>query len=206
LRVTGGVDAVAELRVRETGEPGHVADGVARWEPSRAADLDEAGFEQFFRDHHRVVYVFALHMVGDAGQAEDIASDVLVKVFLRWRRGGVDQPRAYLRRAVVNHVNSWLRRKQVERRYLERQHAGGEPADAPLADRLGDAQVLTTALGRLPARQRAAVVLRFYDDLSEAETAQVLGCSVGTVKSQVHRGLAKLRDLVGPDVLTGGPA
>lgn len=198
------MEAVVDVRVRETGERGHVADGVASWGPSRAAGRDEAGFEQFFREHHRGVYVFALHMVGDPGQAEDVASEVLVKVYLRWRRGGVDQPTAYLRRAVVNHVNSWLRRRQVERRYLERQPPAADVTDHPFPDQLGDAQVLSRALGRLPARQRAAVVLRFYDDLSEAETAAALGCSVGTVKSQVHRGLAKLRDLVGPDVLTGG--
>lgn len=164
---------------------------------------DEAAFERFFREHHRDVYAFALHLLGHQARAEDVTSDVLVKVFMRVRRGRVDHPKAYLRRAVVNDVNSWRRRRQVERRWLERQprEVG---ADHGGFERVSDAQLLTRALGRLTPRQRAAIVLRYYEDLSEAETAEIMGCSVGTVKSQVHRGIARLRELVDPEVLAEG--
>lgn len=172
-------------------------------DPARLVATDEAAFERFFREHHRDVYAFALHLLGHPAQAEDVTSDVLVKVFLRVRRGRVDHPKAYLRRAVVNDVHSWRRRRQVERRWLERQPQS-DGADTGGFERVSDAQLLTRALGRLAPRQRAAIVLRFYDDLSEAETAEILGCSVGTVKSQVHRGIARLRELVDPDVLAEG--
>jgi len=155
-------------------ERGSVTDAVPRWETSRPACTEDARFEEFFREHHQTVYRFALHMVGDPAQAEDVASEVLVKVYLKWRRGRVESPRAYLRRAVVNHVNSWLRRRQVERAWLDRQPRVAGAVE-PVADRLADPEALNHALGRLPARQRAAVVLRFYEDLSEADTAQVLG-------------------------------
>lgn len=194
------LDAATAL---DTGDTERLAEVVSRWEPARPLRADEVEFERFFREHHRGVYVFALHLVGDPAQAEDVASEVLVKVYLKWRGGRVSSPKAYLRRAVVNHTHSWLRRKQVERRYLERQPPETGVVD-PSVGRVDDAQVLTRALSQLPPRQRAAIVLRYYEDLSEAETAEVLGCSVGTVKSQVHRGIAKLREVVGSEVLAGG--
>jgi RNA polymerase sigma-70 factor (sigma-E family) len=172
-----------------------------------AAARDTAEFERFFREHHRTVHRFALHLVGDAAQADDVASEVLVKVFMAWRGGRVQHANAYLRRAVVNHVNSWLRRRQVERRWLQRQPPPvEEDLTGPAADRMADAELLTTALMRLTVRQRAVVVLRYYDDLSEQETADALGISVGTVKSQTHRAVARLRDLLGPHALEGGGA
>jgi RNA polymerase sigma factor (sigma-70 family) len=98
---------------------------------------------------------------------------------------------AYLRRTVVNLANSSFRRKRVEREYLRRSAA--EPAavaDAPDTDRRDE---LWTDLQRLPARQRAAIVLRIYEDLPEARVAEILGCRPGTVRSLVSRGLAQLR-------------
>jgi RNA polymerase sigma-70 factor (sigma-E family) len=172
-----------------------------------AAAGDAAEFERFFREHHRTVHRFALHLVGDPTQADDVASEVLVKVYMAWRGGRVEHAAAYLRRAVVNHVNSWLRRRQVERRWLQRQPPPVEEDVAGSAgDRLADAELLTRALMRLTVRQRAVVILRYYDDLSEQETAEALGISVGTVKSQAHRAVARLRDLLGPHALEGGAA
>lgn len=154
-------------------------------------------FDVFFRTHHADAYRFALQMVGDPARAEDVASEVLVKVFLRLQRGGIDTPEAYLRRAVVNQATSWFRRLHVERRWLARQRPP-EDTRTPLDERIVQADALRDALLRLPARQRAAIVLRYYEDLSEADTAAALGCSVGTVKSTVHRGITRLRALLGP--------
>lgn len=164
-------------------------------------------FDAFFREHHRAVYGFACQVLSDPTDADDVTSDVLVAVYLKWQRGRVDDPRAYLRRAVVNRVTSGFRRLAVQRRYVATQLAPDDPRHQGAFDeRLAQSDQLRRALARLPVRQRAAVVLRFYEDLSEAETAAALGCSVGTVKSQVHHGVARLRTLLGPHLAAEGEA
>lgn len=109
----------------------------------------------------------------------------------RWRRRDLSDPGAYLRRVVLNEVRSRARRRVLERRELTRR--AGNVHEAPLADRATDRRVLVDALLQLPLHQRAAIVLRFFEDLSERDTAAVLGKDVGTVKSSVSRGLARLR-------------
>ena len=118
--------------------------------------------------------------------AEDVVQDCFARLYPRFDR--VTDPVPYLRRAVVNACRSWGRRHRLERAYLARQ---GRPATVDLG-----AEELVDALGRLPHRQRAAVVLRFYEDLSSEEIASVLGCPVGTAKALVHRGVARLREVV----------
>lgn len=98
---------------------------------------------------------------------------------------------AYLRRTVVNLANSFFRRRRLERAYLERESRAPE-AFHPEHDP-GTRDALWRVLHALPPKQRAAVVLRFYEDLSEEETARLLGCPKGTVKSLVSRGLEALR-------------
>ncbi|MPZ88087.1 MAG: sigma-70 family RNA polymerase sigma factor, partial [Nitriliruptorales bacterium] len=110
--------------------------------------------------------------------------------------GGIDSPRAYVRRAVVNEVNSRFRRLRLERREAQRR-TGDDRGTQRHDDHLADAEQMTTALAQLPVRQRTAIVLRYYADLSEADTAEVMRCSVGTVKSSVSRGLRRLRALMG---------
>ena len=131
-------------------------------------------------------------LTGDRALAEDLVQDAFVKLagrLVHLRDPGAFD--AYLRRTVVNLANSSFRRKRVEREYLRRSAA--EPAaigDAPDTDRRDE---LWTDLQRLPARQRAAIVLRIYEDLPEARVAEILGCRPGTVRSLVSRGLAQLR-------------
>ncbi len=132
-------------------------------------------------------------LTGSKADAEDLLQTALAKTYLAWgrirEREAVD---AYVRRVMVNTQTSfWRRRKVDERPTADLPDRGGGrdlTADLDLHD------ALWTALARLPKRQRAAVVLRYYEDLSEAETAAVLGVSVGTVKSTTSRALAKLRD------------
>ena len=101
---------------------------------------------------------------------------------------------AYLRRTVVNLSHSHFRRKRVERAYLERARGTMGAQDGRWPDRpLEDGEVLWRALGRLSGRQRAAIVLRFYEDLPERQVAEILKCRPGTVKSLVSRGLETLR-------------
>jgi RNA polymerase sigma-70 factor (sigma-E family) len=136
----------------------------------------------------RLAYV----LTGDRVLAEDLVQDAFVKLAGRLAhlrdQGAFD---AYLRRTVVNLANSYFRRKRLERAYLKRS-AAEPPAtgDAHDTDRRDE---LWRDLQRLPSRQRTAIVLRIYEDLSERRVAEILGCRPGTVRSLVSRGLAQLR-------------
>ncbi len=138
----------------------------------------------------------AYALTGDRADAEDLLQTALAKTYLGWdrirEREAVD---GYVRRVMVNTRTSWWRRRRVDERptdELPERPSGHDPvADLALHD------ALWTALTGLPKRQRAMVVLRYYEDLSEAETADVMGVSVGTVKSATSRALARLRDSSG---------
>lgn len=134
-------------------------------------------------------------LTGDQALAEDLAQEAFVRVCGRLvylRNPGAFN--AYLRKTVVNLYRMHLRRERVERTYLQRELPLWDEAtpDPNVAGR----HALWQAIRRLPARQRAAIVLRFYEELSEAQTAQALGCRTGTVKSLVSRGMATLREAV----------
>jgi RNA polymerase sigma factor (sigma-70 family) len=125
-------------------------------------------------------------------------AEAFAKVWPHWKSGRVADERAYLRRAVVNELRSRARRRVVEDRETDRRKATGrgQPTDQEQAlERHG----MLLALAELPARQRAVIVLRFYEDLTEAATAEVLGMRPGTVKSQTSRGLTRLREILGED-------
>ncbi|GIF73565.1 DNA-directed RNA polymerase sigma-70 factor [Asanoa siamensis] len=133
----------------------------------------------------------AMLLTGDRWQAEELLQDSLVKMYERWRKlSQHEDPHAYLRRVLVNNrVSMWRR--------LRRESLVGDLPDRPAAERAdSDADDLRGVLMSLPPRQRAVVMLRLYEDLSERQIAQVLGCSVGTVKSQYSRALEKLRTLM----------
>ena len=124
----------------------------------------------------------------DPALAEDLLQTALTKAWFAWRRLD-EQPEPYVHTILVNTYATWWRRKwRGERPTGELPERGQVTGDGPETR-----HDLWVALGRLPRRQRAVVVLRFFDDLSEADTAEVLGCSVGTVKSQTSKALAKLR-------------
>jgi RNA polymerase sigma-70 factor (sigma-E family) len=143
-------------------------------------------YEAHAGDAVRLAYL----LTGDRALAEDLVHEAFVRLFGRFRDlRNPDAFGAYLRTAVVNLSRSHFRRRRVERSYLERQGLVPEPAPADLGER----QEMWEALHRLRPRQRAAIVLRFYEDLTEAQTAEVLGCAVGTVKSLVSRGIDRLR-------------
>ena len=177
--------------------------GTAVASQARTGSRD-GSFATVFNDHHRPAVRLAYLLVSDVDLAEDVVADAFAKVYVRWRRGEVRDIDAYVRRAVVNEANSKLRRRYLERRHAGHQH--GDERGVRLVDEdAADRDAVWRAIGQLPPRQRAAVVLRYHEDLSEAATAQVLGCSVGTVKSQTSRGLKKLETLLTEDVdLQGG--
>ena len=133
----------------------------------------------------------AVVLAGDRAEAEDLLQAALAKTYLAWDRindrAAVD---GYVRRAMVNTQISWWRRRKLEI------YPTDQLPDLPVNDDTGRTELhdaLSRALERLPKRQRVAVVMRYYDDMSETEIAEALGVSVGTVKSTVSRAVAKLR-------------
>ncbi|MFN8077569.1 MAG: SigE family RNA polymerase sigma factor [Kineosporiaceae bacterium] len=150
------------------------------------------GFDEFVVGCSPGLLRTAYHLTHDVGLAEDLLQSTLVRVWGAWRRIDGD-PMPYARRVLVNtYVSSWRRRWRAE----VPDEAAHEPSAAVVPDATrhrDDRDEMWTALGRLPRRQRAVLVLRYYEDLTEAQIAAVLDISVGTVKSQASRGLAKLR-------------
>jgi RNA polymerase sigma factor (sigma-70 family) len=138
----------------------------------------------FVAEYEAMVRV-AFLIVGSRADAEDVAQDAFARVHLRGDR--VDRPGAYLRRCVVNGALDVLRRRKLADRVRALR---AEDSTALGADELSD------ALAALPDRQRAALVLRYYQGLSEREVAEALGVRPGTAKSLVHRGLANLREVI----------
>ena len=133
----------------------------------------------------------AFGLTGDRWAAEDIAQTTLARAYVAWRRvSRADDPDAYLRRILVNTSNRRFRRHRVTEQ-------SGDPPEIAVegpADLVGERAALLAALRELPPRQRAVVVLRYWEDLTDVQIATALGCSPGTVRSQLSRALAKLRE------------
>jgi len=172
--------------------------------PVPAAELATAATSALFRDHHGELVRLALLMVGDLPTAEDVVQDVYASMHARWARLAVpDSALPYVRAAVLNACRSALRRRGMMRRadMLHRASADQRPlasAEHEVIMSEERRQVLA-ALSRLPRRRREVLVLRYYLGLSEAEIAEVLRISPGTVKSTAARGLAALARDLGED-------
>jgi RNA polymerase sigma-70 factor (sigma-E family) len=151
----------------------------------------EAGrLGELYQAHAPEAARLAYLLIGDRALAEDLVHEAFVRLFGRFRDlRNPEAFRSYLRTTVVNLSRSHFRHRRVERAYLERE--GRMPA--PPGPEPPGRQELWESLQALRPRQRAAIVLRYYEDLTEAQTAEVLGCAVGTVKSLVSRGLHQLR-------------
>ncbi len=156
----------------------------------------DADFDEFVAAHVNDLLRTAYLIAWDAAEAEDLVQECLFKIARRWPRvRSMDRPRAYARRIVVNLATDGARGRARRRVELEPPSANGlERAVDPLAA-LDSRAELVEALGQLPPRQRAVLVLRYFHDLTEAQAAEVLGCSPGTVKSNASRGLARLREV-----------
>ena len=165
---------------------------------TRATDGAAGRIADLYERHVSAAGRFAYLLTGDRGQAEDLVQEAFVRVIGRFGHLRVpDAFEAYLRRTIVNLHTSTLRRRQVERGYLRRTRQRAEPS-AHMPD-VGAREDLWRALGELTPRQRAAIVLRFYEDLSERETAGVLRCSPAAVKSLVARAMDSLRATIGSE-------
>jgi RNA polymerase sigma-70 factor (sigma-E family) len=161
---------------------------VGTWAARR--DLDEE-FRLFATAQRPRLYRAALLLTGDPGVAEDLVQTALMRTHARWPRLREQDPGGYARRVVTNaNIDRWRRDRGRERLTAE----VPEPAGADVAADVAERDAVLRALGGLSARERTVVVLRFLDDLSEAETARTLGIPTGTVKSVTHRAIAKLRE------------
>ncbi len=148
--------------------------------------MDEAEFTEWASGAERGLLRSAWLLTGDLHRSQDLVQEALVKVALRWRRLREGNPTAYARTIVFRDAATWWRRR--------REHPVAEPPQpGSVSNDLETSLVVMRALQRLTTAQRAVLVLRHFNDLSERETAAVLGVSVGTVKSQNAAALARLR-------------
>lgn len=166
-------------------------------------------FDEFARAQLPGLVRFAAAMTGDPQLAQDLVQDTLVRVYTRLSRvAGTDRPDLYVRRMVLNGYLSWRRRwYQRTVHPVADPAAGPHPRTADPAGRITDRAELADLLSRLGRQQRAAIVLRFYEDRDDDEIAAVLGCSPATVRSHISRGLATMRVRIRTeDVRTNGEA
>ncbi|HEU0131622.1 MAG TPA: SigE family RNA polymerase sigma factor [Mycobacteriales bacterium] len=155
----------------------------------------DAAFTAFVRDRGAALTRTAFFLTGDRHLAEDLVQTALAQTYVHCHRiRDLSQVEAYARKVLVNANAAWWRRRSATEVPVDTlpDAAGGDDTLA-----VAEREPLVRALRLLPARQRAAVVLRFYADLSEADTAAALGCSTGSVKKHVSRGLDRLRELLG---------
>ena len=164
------------------------------------ASQDWTTFVEFVAARSTALQRAAYLMVGDVGLAQDLVQEALVKTCLAWPRlrdhGAAE---AYTRKVITTTALGWFRR-----RAWSAERSSDKPPDRPSpghADGVDQRTWLWECLQQLPPRQRVAIVLRYYEDLTEAQTAEAMKCAVGTVKSQVFAGLTKLRTLVGDELL-----
>ena len=148
-------------------------------------------FELFYERNVDRALRLAYLVCGDAREAEDIVADAVASVYRRWKGGYVDDLFPYLRTAIVNHGTGRIRRLARERRTS--QYYDQPCPSRPFDDAIADRDALRRAVMSLPRRQRAALVLRYYEGLSERETAGILNVREGTVKAHLSRAVHRLR-------------
>jgi RNA polymerase sigma-70 factor (sigma-E family) len=153
-----------------------------------------ADFEEFVAGTSGRLLLVARLLTGDWYRGEDLVQEAYARMFLRWQRGHVDDPFAYVRRIVINANSDWWRRRPWRESASPQVTDRPDPADHPTA--VDTHVALVAALRELTARERTVIVLRYYEGLSEATIADTLGLARGTVKSTAHRALTKLRGSV----------
>ncbi len=185
-----------------------VPDAAVPAEAVAVSDRQGGAVAALFDAHYAEMCRLATLLLNDPGQAEEAVQDAYLRTFVGWRRlRHPERAGAYLRAAVVNQCHSRGRRRVNEQRGNRAVWAGSRDATGSSdVERVGNVMVVLDAVRSLPARQREAVVLRYYADLSEVEVARALGCSLGTVKSQLSKARSTLARLLsgsgGHEVIT----
>jgi RNA polymerase sigma-70 factor (sigma-E family) len=156
----------------------------------------DAEFRSFYLAQAGQIRQLALFLTGDVGAADDLAQESLLRAYRHWHRIKRDDPAPYVRRIVVN-----LHRNRIRRAIVERRHRPSAPEPTgEHTPEVDEALRVARALRRLSPVRRAAVVLRYYEDLPEAEIARVLDRPIGTIKSDLHRALRQLKPLLEDDI------
>jgi RNA polymerase sigma-70 factor (sigma-E family) len=183
VRALAPTEPPTDVVLRPADEPG----GDAARRPAPVGVVGVGTCAELHAEQYAGMVRLAHLLVGSNAVAEELVQDAFLEVHRRWAR--IDNPAAYLRTTVVNRCRMHGRRRAVEQRYVP------DPLRVVTDPELDETWV---ALARLSPRRRAALVLRFYADLPEAEIADALGCRPATVRSLVHRGLQQLRELLEP--------
>lgn len=155
-------------------------------------------FEEFARDRLPALLAFATVLAGQRATAEDLAQEVLIRAHARWNTiGCLDRPELYVRKMVLNEFLSWRRRAWRLIPADQNDLVGGTAPDH--ATGYAEHATMLAEIAKLPRRQRAVLVLRYYEDRSDAEIAELLGCAPGSVRAYASRALATLRVGLQPD-------
>jgi len=160
-------------------------------------------FDAFVAARGSALLRHAYVLTGDRYLAEDLVQETLAHLYRRWDRvAATTSPEAYVKTSVTRQFLSWRRRRSSGERPTD--HVPESPSAYDGTDAVDDDDVLWRLLARLPRKQRAILALRFYDDQSDLQIAEILGVSASTVRSQASRALATLRDQLSPSDVTGG--
>jgi RNA polymerase sigma-70 factor (sigma-E family) len=160
---------------------------------------DEDRFTDFVRAHSASLFRAAYLMTGDYQRAEDVLPTALVRIYPRWPRiDAMDRPVGYAHKVVVSQAASWWRRRSSHETPLR---PSDEPAWSGRVEDIAEHERVWQAVLSLPRRQRAVTVLRYYEDLTEAQIAETLGMAPGTVKSHSHAATRRLAELLGEPVI-----
>ncbi|WP_412543536.1 SigE family RNA polymerase sigma factor [Longispora sp. K20-0274] len=161
-------------------------------------------FEDFVDSRLDALLRYAVVLTGDPHLAQDVVQETMVRAQVKWRRiCRADRPEPYVKRMLTNVYLDWRRGPWWRRVLLRGDDTPEPPVHADHAQAAVERDAMWLLLAGLPRRQRAAVVLRYYEGLADAEIADVLGCAVGTVRAHISRALATLRTQLGP-VTAGG--
>lgn len=164
---------------------------------------EAAAFAAFVSAHTRSLFGTAYLLTGHTEAAEELVQDTFSALYAKWHRvEESDQPLAYVRRALANRYLSARRLKSVTELTLWEMPDRAAPGD--LAQRVADRRYLFEMLGTLPERQRAAIVLRYFHDLSDPDIAAAIGCRTATVRSLISRGVSALREQAATKTAIGG--
>ena len=171
--------------------------------PGELSARSTATFATLYEAYHRRAYRLAVGLCREPALAEEVVSEAFLRASSPWKEGRVTDFWPYLRRCVVNEVYGAYRRRRAEQRAEGRAAAAVADATTSHEQRTVDRATLVRALAGLSAGQRAVIVLRYYEDLSQEQTAAVLGVSPGPVKTQASRAMARLRPMLGHDAADG---
>lgn len=164
---------------------------------------DEDRFTEFVRAHSASLFRTAFLMTGDYQRSEDLLQTTLVRVYQRWPRvDAMDRPVGYARKVLVSQAASWWRSRSSHESPLVLRD---EPGWGGSMDQVAEHELVWKAVLSLPPRQRAVTVLRYYEDLTEADIAETLGMAPGTVKSHSHAAARRLADLLGEPAVESAP-